>query len=105
MAYEARAGFAPSLRRLAVRTALAVEQEVRAHPRLYAAFYRGINRSDLARGVVGAVKARARSRSWQQGALTQVHDAPLVAAERRRSVALQLGLASAAEPPPVEARG
>lgn len=83
-----------------VRAALLTERELRAHPRLFEAFYRGLNRSAGARAVIGAAKARARSHDAQRGAAARAPEAPLVAQLRQRAVAVRLGLDIAADSPP-----
>ncbi len=80
------------LRTAAVRSASRVEQEIRAYPRLYAAFYRALNARPAVRRIVGKVKTGVREDGTHVA--QQPPDGPLGLAERRRSTAtaVRLGL-------------
>lgn len=78
-------------RALLWRTASRAEQEIRAYPRVYAAFYRALGASPAVRRAVGRVKTGVR----EDVAPTATTAAPpLTPAERRRheAVATRLGL-------------
>jgi hypothetical protein len=74
------------------RGAARVEQEIRAYPRMYSAFYRILNASPAARRAVGRVKSRVRhGRAVPGGTRSQ---APQTLADQRRehATAVRLGL-------------
>lgn len=77
----------------AVRSVSRIEQEIRAYPRLYAAFYSALNASPAVRRTVGKVKTGVREDGTH--VVQEVQDGPLGLAERRRSAAtaVRLGLA------------
>jgi hypothetical protein len=74
------------------RGAARIEQEIRAYPRVYSAFYRTLNASPAARRAVGRVKSRVRHGGAVPGA-TRSH-APRTLADqcREHAVAVRLGL-------------
>ena len=83
---------ADRLRRGAVRLASTIEQEIRAHPRLYNAFYQGIGRSPALRRVVGRAKDGVRQGNGPCQVAADPTDAPLVQARREAAAATRLGL-------------
>jgi hypothetical protein len=81
----------PDVRARLVRVVAWSEQEVRAHPRLYIAFYGAINRSPRLRDVAGRLRLRVRGRAGGAGVSRPVD--PTRAADRvRRATAVRLGL-------------
>lgn len=81
----------PNVRARLVRVVGWAEQEVRAHPRLYTAFYGAINRSSRLRHLAGRLKLRVRGRAGGAGAARPTD--PTRAADRvRRATAVRLGL-------------
>lgn len=77
--------------RLAARAAAWAEQEIRAHPGLYKAFYSVIARSDGARALIGRARQRIRR---QDGAVEAVAAPYPLAAQGARLalVAARLGV-------------
>lgn len=75
-------------RRLASR----LEQEIRAYPRVYGAFYRALNASPAVRRTVGRVKTAVREGSMRSAA--PASQPPLTEGDRRRrtATAARLGL-------------
>ena len=78
------------LRGPALRVVAWGEQQVRAYPRVYAAFYGAITRNDVVRDLAGNLRDRVRGHpSWERPG---VAGQPPVDALRRRVVADRLRL-------------
>jgi hypothetical protein len=69
-----------------------VEQEIRAHPRLYDAFYRAVTRDPRLRRTAGRVKHRVRSSAHTALTVPEPPDSLSVRRRREESVATRLGL-------------
>lgn len=81
------------LRAAAWRTASRAEQEIRAYPRLYAAFYRVLAARPGVRRAVGRVKNGVREDGTRAGVPAVATPDTRGDQRRRASVALRLGLA------------
>lgn len=77
-------------RRLVIRLASRVEQEIRAYPRAHAAFYRVITRNARVRDAVGRVRDGVRATPGVEH--TAPTDPDVVARRREAAVAVRLGL-------------
>lgn len=86
-----------SPRALAVRLASRAEQEIRAYPRLYAAFYKAVTSNPTARDLVGRAKDQVRSSGLPPVLLTPLAEEPEVASRRRSGVAARLRLSLEAD--------
>ena len=78
-------------RHLLLRVAARAEQEIRAYPRVYAAFYGALTRNRPGRGLGGRTKAGVRG----PGAAARPHgvaEPALLRAQREQAVAQRLGL-------------
>jgi hypothetical protein len=78
-------------RALVLRAAARLEQEIRAYPRVYAAFYAALTRNRTARTLVGRAKAGVRG----GGAAVRtaaVEEPALLRRRREAAVAARLGL-------------
>lgn len=84
---------------MAVRAAARVEQEVRAYPRMYDAFYRALNRSPRIRALVGRAKVEVRSAGLAAARPQEPPESPVVRQRREAAVARRLGLEVPAERP------
>lgn len=80
-----------SPRRWAIRAVAQAEQEIRAYPRLHAAFYTVITRNPALRELAGRAKARVRG-TPPPGAEMLPPDDHAVAQRRLASLAVRLGL-------------
>lgn len=81
------------MRHLALRVAGRLEQEIRAYPRVYAGFYRILNRKQAVRALVGRTKAGVRGGGASVRA-TSVQEPELLRRQREATVAARLGLRS-----------
>lgn len=80
-------------RNLVVGLVSRFEQEIRAYPRAYDLFYRGVTRSPRVRALVGRAKDRVRlTTGAARSATEEPSDDPLVAAARQEAAARRLGL-------------
>jgi hypothetical protein len=75
-----------------IRLAARAEQEIRAYPRLHAAFYGVVTRNASVRHVVGRVKNRVRGAQTGRGSAPLATVEPEVETRRRAAVARRLGL-------------
>lgn len=80
-----------SARRLALRVAARAEQEIRAYPRLYSAFYAALTRNRRVRELVGRTKDGVRGGGAQLSRPT-VQEPAALRALREDAVARRLGL-------------
>jgi hypothetical protein len=80
------------VRAAAIRLAARAEQEIRAYPRLHAAFYGVVTRNSTVRHLVGRVKNRVRGRSSVGAVGPVLRDDPEVRRLREQAVAARLGL-------------
>lgn len=80
------------IRSAVLRTASRAEQEIRAYPRLYAAFYNLLTRSPAVRELVGRAKAGVRGGGGEGATSRTVSEPPLLRARREAAVAHRLGL-------------
>lgn len=77
------------------RVASRAEQEIRAYPRVYGAFYRALNASPAVRRTVGVVKSGVREDGTAVAVATALDPPPGVRQDRRlAAVAARLGLPS-----------
>jgi hypothetical protein len=84
------------VRGAAIRLAARAEQEIRAYPRLHAAFYGVVTRNATVRHLVGRVKNRVRGSSSAQAVGHVLRDDPEVRRLREQAVAARLGLSGGA---------
>jgi hypothetical protein len=82
-----------------LRVAARAEQEIRAYPRVYDAFYRVLTRHDTVRRLVGRTKAGVRSRGDAVATGDRAPEAEAVTEARERTVARRLGLQLPLESP------
>lgn len=75
----------------ALRVAARLEQEIRAYPRVYSAFYAAMTRNRAIRDLVGRAKAGVRGGGAGAHSAT-VAEPPLLQARREAAVAARLGL-------------
>jgi hypothetical protein len=80
------------VRGAAIQLAARAEQEIRAYPRLHAAFYGVVTRNATVRHFVGRVKNRVRGSSSAESAGPVLRDDPEVRTLREQAVAARLGL-------------
>jgi hypothetical protein len=78
-------------RHLLLRAAARLEQEIRAYPRVYRAFYEALNRCGPVRDLVGRTKAGVRGGGATSRPPAVVEPA-LLRARREAAVAARLGL-------------
>jgi hypothetical protein len=74
------------------RGAARVEQEIRAYPRVYMAFYRALNASPTVRRAVGRVKSRLRHGGAAPGAIRPQAPQTLADQRREQAITVRLGL-------------
>jgi hypothetical protein len=75
-----------------VRLAARIEQEVRAYPRLYAAFYGLVTAHPRARALMGRARDEVRAVDGGGRAAPVPADDPAVVAARGRMLRIRLGL-------------
>jgi hypothetical protein len=75
-----------------LRLAARAEQEIRAYPRLHAAFYGVVRRNAAVRSLVGRVKNGVRGSSSAYAVGHVLRDDPEVRRLREQAVAARLGL-------------
>ena len=83
-----------TLRVQLVRVAALAEQEVRAHPRLHAAFYRGVRSSPRVNRALGRVLSAVRSSSASTTEVGVLEDSAAVRDRRLEAVRQRLGTGS-----------
>jgi hypothetical protein len=82
-----------SARALTIRLVAWAEQEIRAYPKLYNAFYTAVTHNAPLRNLAGRVKERLRaSYSAYEGSRVLPTEEPQVAERRAQAVAARLGI-------------
>ena len=89
---------AEAARPVLLKLVSAVEQEIRARPRIHRAFYSVVARNVLLRRVAGSAKDSIRGASRAPRVPLLPPDDPAVSAHRRTAVAVRLGFEDGAPP-------